>query len=401
MVLVGLDAGRLLVADQVGIVHVLQADGSRRAEPFLDLRPKLCPLNQGFDERGLLGLSLHPAFQENRKLYVYYSAPLRSGLSTNWNHTAHLSEFTVNPEGSKVDLTTERVLLRVDQPYFNHNGGRTAFGPDGYLYLGLGDGGNGNDQGHDRSPVGNAQDLTTLLGKILRLDVDRPGAGLAYGIPADNPLIGRVGARPEIFAWGIRNPWGMTFDRGGAHDLLAADVGQGRYEEINLIRKGRNYGWNQREGHHAFDPNNPGKIDVEGVMQPADRSALEDPVLEYRNLNTFPKDPQALGISVTGGYVYRGKSLAHLHGKYIFADWSRQWAVPDGRLFTATRTADAPWKPEPLPVASHPDFKLGAYVIAFGEDADGEVYVLTSQRAGLTDRTGVVWKLAPAPPTGR
>ncbi len=398
MVVTSLDDRRLLTADQAGVVYVLDRNGSRRAEPFLDLRSKLCPLNKGFDERGLLGLALHPKFAENRKLYVYYSAPLRPGVSTNWNHTAHLSEFTVSPDGARAILGSERVLLEVDQPYFNHNGGRIAFGPDGFLYLGLGDGGNAHDVGHDRSPAGNGQDLTTVLGKILRVDVDHPADGKLYGVPADNPLIGRHPARAEIFAWGLRNPWGMSFDRAGNRDLIAADVGQGRYEEINLIRKGGNYGWSQREGFHAFDPKNPGRIDVTGVMQPAEGSGLVDPVLEYKNLNTFPKDPQALGISVTGGFVYRGKALPHLQGRYVFADWSRQWAVPDGRLFAATPVAGKPWASEPLPVASHPDQKLGAYVVAFGEDAEGELYVLTNQRAGLLDQTGVVWKLVPASP---
>lgn len=399
VVVVSLDAERLLVADQIGLVQVIDPDGRVRPEPFLDLRSRLTRLNRGFDERGILGLALHPEFLENRKLYVYYSAPLRASMPTNWNHTSHLSEFRVTPDRARVDPESERVLLRIDQPYFNHNGGRVEFGPDGLLYISSGDGGNAHDVGFDRSPAGNGQDLTTLLGKILRIDVNRSEDGRPYGIPTDNPFLGVTAARPEIFAWGLRNAWGMSFDRGGSRELIAADVGQGRYEEVNLIRRGANYGWNQREGRHAFDPNQPGKVDLEERVQPADREALVDPIIEYKNLNAFPNDPEGAGISVTGGYIYRGSALPHLQGRYVFGDWSRQWAVADGRLFVATRPTAADrtgWAMEPLPVASHPSGSLGGYLVAFGEDARGELYVMTTQRAGLVDQTGVVWKLVPA-----
>lgn len=394
-----LDDQHLLVVDQIGVVQVLGPDGARRTEPFLDQRPCLTRLKGGFDERGLLGLALHPRFRENRKIYLYYSAPLRESCPTNWDHTVHLSELTVSPDFSRADPASEKVLLHIDEPYFNHNGGRMAFGPDGLLYIGVGDGGNANDLGHDRAPTGNGQDLTTLLGKVLRLDVDHPGDGRPYGIPADNPFVGKAPARPEIYAWGVRNPWGLSFDRGGGHELFAADVGQGRYEEINLIVRGGNYGWNLREGRHPFDPRNPSAIEVRGLAIPSDRSALVEPILEYKNLNAFATDPEGAGLSVTGGYVYRGRALPHLQGRYVFGDWSRQWAAPDGRLFVATRPSrpDAPWTMEPLPVASHPDLKLGAFVVGLGEDAAGELYVLTTQRAGPVERTGVVWKLVPTP----
>ncbi len=399
MVVANLDAQRLLIADQVGLVYVLQPDGSRRPDPFFDLRPKLTKLNNGFDERGLLGLALHPGFATNRRLFVYYSAPRRETCPTNWDHTTHISEFTVTPDLARVDTASEKVLLAINQPYFNHNGGRIGFGPDGFLYIGVGDGGNANDEGHDRSPVGNAQDLTTLLGKFLRIDVDHPTPDRPYGIPTDNPLINRQGARPEIYAWGIRNPWGWSFDRGGQRELFSADVGQNRYEEVNIIRRGGNYGWNQREGLHPFNPKKPGSLSDDELMVPSDRSAFLDPIVEYKNVNLFAKDPGALGISVTGGCVYRGRALPHLEGRYVFADWSRQWAVPDGRLYFASRPKDAAtkrWSVEPLPVVSHPDQKLGVYVLAFSQDAEGELYVLTTQRTGLTDRTGAVWKLVPA-----
>lgn len=397
--LLSLDAKHLLVGDQIGLVHVLDASGARRAEPFLDIRPKLTRLNQGFDERGLLGFALHPKFPEVRRVFAYYSAPRSASCPTNWDHTSHISAFTVTPDLQRVDPASEQVLLQIDQPYFNHNGGRLAFGPDGFLYIALGDGGNANDQGFDRSPTGNAQDLTTLLGKFLRINVDQPSDSKPYSIPTDNPLIGKSPARPEIFAWGIRNPWGISFDRGGARELFAADVGQGRYEEVNIIRNGGNYGWNPREGFHSFDPKNPVALSASQAAVPSDPSGFIDPVLEYRNFNTFGKDPEAYGISVTGGYVYRGKTLPHLVGQYIFGDWSRQFSVADGCLLAATRPSDPAnraWSVRRLPVAAFPDHKLGAYVLAFGEDADGELYVLTTQRGGLVDRTGAVWKLVPS-----
>jgi glucose/arabinose dehydrogenase len=403
VVLIPLDPQRLLVVDQIGLIHVMDRAGARRADPFLDLRAKLVRLNQGFDERGLLGLALHPEFRENRKIYLYYSAPRRPSRTPPWDHTSRLSEFTATPGFERLDPASERVLLEIDQPYFNHNGGRLAFGPDRFLYLGVGDGGNANDRGHDRAPAGNGQDLTTLLGKILRLDIHRAEDGRPYAIPGDNPLIGMPGARPEIFAWGLRNPWGIAFDRGGEHELFAADVGQARYEEINVIRKGGNYGWNLREGRHAFDPDKPMEVRESLAMQPSDRNELVDPIIEYKNLNAFPTDPQAQGVSVTGGSIYRGRALPHLAGRYVFADWSRQWAAADGRLFVGTRPAQGTgnWTIEPLPLSSHPDLKLGMYVLALGEDDSGELYVLTSQRAGLVDRTGAVWKLIPSEAASR
>lgn len=400
LTLTSLDDQRLLVADQIGLVHVLDAQGSRRPEPFFDIRPKLTRLNQGFDERGLLGFALHPGFKENRLVYAYYSAVRRASCPTNWDHTSHISEFSVTPDLVRVDLASERLLLQIDQPYFNHNGGRLAFGPEGCLYVGVGDGGNANDQGFDRGPGGNAQDLTTLLGKFLRLDVDRRSPPLPYAVPADNPFLGKPPARAEIFAWGIRNPWGISFDRAGRRELFAADVGQGRHEEVNIIRLGANYGWSQREGRHPFDPKQANEPKSATAPAPSDPAEFAGPILEYPNYNTFRDDPEAYGISVTGGFVYRGRALPHLEGQYVFGDWSRQFGVADGHLLVASRPEGdlpGPWKTRRLPVASHPDHKLGMYVLSFGEDAAGELYVLTSQRGGLVDRTGAVWKLVPAP----
>lgn len=386
-------SGRILIADQVGTVHILNKEGKLEEKLFMDVRDRLTKLNEGFDERGLLGLALHPRFKENRRLFVYYSAPLREKAPTGWDHTSHISEFKVSGQDlMQVDMASERILLEIDEPQFNHNSGRLAFGPDGHLYISVGDGGNANDTGLGHPPQGNGQDVTTLLGKILRIDVDGKNP---YGIPSDNPFVDGKG-RPEIFAYGLRNPWGVSFDRGGAHELFAADVGQNAFEEVNIIIKGGNYGWHLREGFHCFDPKKPNSPPQDCPKVGANGEPLLDPILEYKNLKAFAKDAEARGISVTGGYVYRGKALPHLHGRYIFADWSRNWALPDGTLFVASRPSagdSKKWSMEPIELTT--PGKLGAYIVGFGEDGDGELYVLTNGRNSLSGKTGKVFKLVP------
>ena len=188
--------GSLLVVDQIGIVSIVSQSGVLKGQPFLALSDRLTKLNQGFDERGLLGLALHPSYAENGKLYVYYSAPLSAGAAADWDHTSRISEFTVRADDDqRVDMASERVLLEFDQPYFNHDGGCIAFGPDGYLYIASGDGGNANGVGRGHSEIGNSQDLSNLLGKILRIDINQ---GAPYSIPSDNPFTGE-NVRPEIY----------------------------------------------------------------------------------------------------------------------------------------------------------------------------------------------------------
>jgi glucose/arabinose dehydrogenase len=385
---------RLLIADQVGVVKVLSEGGGLDATPFLDLTSRTVKLNQGFDERGLLGLVLHPKFPKVRKIYACYSAPLRSGGPAEWDHTSRVSEFTVTAGPKPVaDLASERVVLEIDEPYFNHNSGRLAFGPDGYLYIASGDGGNQNDVGRGHSPSGNGQDKNTLLGKILRIDVDR---GQPYGIPRDNPFV-KGGGRPEIWAYGLRNPWGMSFDRGGKRELFAADVGQTLYEEINLITKGGNYGWSLCEGSVGF---NPASNKVALAVAPktgAGGERLIEPIVAYKNVNGFPKDPGTVGISVTGGYVYRGKAMPALRGKYVFADWSSHWALPRGMILVATppaRGQQGPWSLAKAEIASHPK-GLGGYIVAMAEDESGELYALTNDTNALIGNKGKVYKLGP------
>ena len=390
-------SGRLLLVDQVGTVHVMKKDGTLADTLFLDARSRLAKLNEGFDERGLLGLALHPRFAENRRISIAYSAPLRDNSLqlAKWDNTLTISEFKVmENDRAQVDATSERVLLQIHKPWFNHNGGCLAFGPDGFLYISVGDGGNGNDTGRGHTAgLGNGQDTSTLLGKILRIDVDQ---GDPYAIPSDNPFANAEKGRPEIYAYGLRNSWRMSFDRGGSHELFAAEVGQTMFEEVNLIVNGGNYGWNVREGFHCFDPKAPNKPPEDCAKVDASGQPFIDPILEYKNINGFKRDPEAKGISVTGGYVYRGKALPPLTGKYIFGDWSRNWALPDGALFVASPPASGDskrWTLDPLELASG---KVGAYITAFGQDADGELYVLTNGKNALTGKTGKVFKLVKA-----
>jgi len=391
MVPMGDGSGRMLIADQVGTVHVLSKKGKLEEKLYLDLRSKVTKLNEGFDERGLLGLAPHPEFKRNHRLFVYYSAPLRSGAPEGWNHTAHLSEFKASANG--VDLSSERVIFELDEPAFNHDGGCIAFGPDGYLYIAIGDGGDANDAGIGHSPQGNGQDTSNLYGTICRIDVNQ---GTPYGIPADNPFATGKGKK-EIYAYGLRNPWRISFDRGGTHQLFAADIGQTLYEEVNIIVKGGNYGWRVREGFHCFDPNNPNKSPADCSTTGPDGKPFQDPILEYKNANGFRRDREAHGISVTGGYVYRGKAIPALQGHYVFGDWSSNWALPRGTLLSGTPPSgeSRKWTLNTLEVANLSPTGLGAYVTAFGQDEEGELYVLTNGRNSLTGTTGKVFKLVP------
>lgn len=389
-------SGRLLVADQAGVVYLLGKDGKRQEQPFLDLRSKIVKQNQGMEERGLLCIALHPQFRENRKLYVYYSAPKRAGAPADWDHTAHVSEFRVSTSEPPVALPdSERVLLQIDEPDWNHNSGRIAFGPDGYLYMSVGDGGAPNDVGvRGHAPEGNGQHLQTLLGKVLRIDVDH---GEPHGIPSDNPFADGVKGMPEIYAYGVRNPWGLSFDRGGSHSLILTDVGQDRWEEVNLIVKGGNYGWRVREGYEGFDPKNSNKPPENAPKVDADGKPFIDPVMVYKTLRGMGKDPNSYGVTSVGGYVYRGKALPELTGYYVFADWSRSMGFGMGTLIVASGPdhagTDGRWTSSPLRLPGHPDGHVTGFVWALGQDEDGELYVLTNGANMVHGDRGKVYKL--------
>ncbi|MCA9135449.1 MAG: PQQ-dependent sugar dehydrogenase, partial [Planctomycetales bacterium] len=290
--------------------------------------------------QGLLGLAIHPKFKSNGKFYVYYSDA--------GNTKSVVSQFSVSKDDpNKADPESEVVLMEIEQPYQNHNGGSIEFGPDGYLYIGLGDGGDRND------PQANGQNLSTLLGSILRIDVDHPADGKNYGIPADNPFVKTAGARPEIYAFGVRNPWRLSFDS-KTGDFWMGDVGQELWEEVNVVTKGGNYGWSTREGTNSFGNLPP----VAGVSEPI------DPVWQYDH---------RIGRSITGGRVYRGTRMPELAGKYLYADYVTRtvWALsfdPETKRATANEQVFSNGGPDP--------------VLAFGEDENGEVYYFVENTRG-------------------
>lgn len=397
--------GRLFIADQVGVVKILDANGTLLEEPFLNVSSKMVKLGQGYDERGLLGLAFHPDYRDNGRVFVYYSAPLRSGAPGDWNHTNLLSEFTVSSsDPNKVDMNSEKVLMQVDLPYMNHNGGQIRFGPDGYLYIPTGDGGRADDTGIGHTPViGNAQDLTNLLGKVLRIDVNNASNGMPYGIPADNPFLGNRSVMHEIYAYGLRNPAFASFDSQSGL-MFIGNAGQDLFESAYIIVKGGDYGWNIREGTHCFDPGHskqpPASCRTTGYMG----EPLIGPIVELGH---------DIGQTIVGGYVYRGKAMPDFQGRYIFGDWSSYTPPNNGTLLAATPPAGwmwsmptsadnltpsdmQMWTTEEIQVATNASGRLGEYVRGFGEDSDNEVYIMTSQMAGPSGTTGKVYKIVPA-----
>lgn len=394
---------RLFVVDRPGVVYVLGADGTRAETPFLDITDRVVDLDPGYDERGLLGFAFHPDFATNGLAYAYYSAPLREGAPEGWNHTAHLSEFAMNADGSALDPASERILLEIDQPQMNHNGGEVLFGNDGYLYLGLGDGGAANDVAEGHPPMGNGQDITTLKGSILRLDVDSRTGDLPYGIPSDNPFANGIDlpagyewsgdtARPEIYLWGLRNPYRFSADpETGA--LVVADVGQNMWEEINYVTAPGNLGWNLREGAFGFSPDDPNAVIHESDAVPPVGDAFVEPVLTYAHPGVAEElgAPEELniadrGISVSGGYIYRGSAIPELEGYYVFGDWSQSFQEPGGKFFVAQVNDGSEWQ-------FLLDRQLDEFVLAFGRDGNGELYVLTTDLPGPSGDTGKVYRV--------
>lgn len=378
---------RYFVIEQFGRVQVLDSDGELGAQPVLDIRNKIVDQFADFDERGLLGIAFHPQFQDNGKFYVSYSARLNFQGTLDkmfwWDHTNVVEEYVMNDDDATANASAGRIVSSIDWPQFNHNGHWIAFGPDDMLYISTGDGGYANDWGIGHNVTeGNGQDLTSLHGKILRIDVD---GDAPYGIPDDNPFVDDGEARPEIWAYGLRNPWRCSFDMEGG-DLICGDVQQNSYEEVNLISAGDNLGWRVKEATHCFDyaePNShPESCEDEGMV---------DPILEYKNCTAVPVGCQ--GISVTGGYVYRG---AHepWNGTYFFGDWSKSFGAMDGQLFAATKGDGDEWTMEEVTVEGMEG--PIPYVLAFAQDAEGEVYVLTSVTTGPVGGMDTIYKIVPA-----
>jgi len=376
---------RRFIVEQIGLIKILMPDGKVLDEPFLNIRHKIVRQIPDFDERGLLSLAFHPDYRSNGRFYVAYSGPLRGdadlGKKLWYSHTNYVSEFKVSKDANKANVLSERIISQIDWPQFNHNGHWIGFGPDGYLYISTGDGGYANDWGIGHNVTkGNGQDMSALHGKILRVDVNK---GDPYDVPADNPFVGKQDIAPEIWASGLRNPWRCSFDMGGSKELFCADVGQNSYEEVDIITKGGNYGWRVREGKHCFDYVNPN-------THPAtcESTGMIDPILEYKNCNVTA---DCKGLSITGGYVYRG-SHGPWQGKYFFGDWSTKFGVKDGRLYVATPNGSA-WTMEDVKVSNIPGFN--SYVLGFGQDADGEVYVTTQDTTGPVGGLAKVYKIAP------
>lgn len=313
---------RLFIVEQAGTIRVMPDDGGQ-ASLFLDIRPRV----RAGGEQGLLGLAFHPSYSTNRRFFVYYTRTADGAIV--------VAEYAASPGNPGLADSTERVLLTIPHPSFsNHNGGMLAFGADGYLYIGVGDGGSGND------PFNNAQNRNALLGKLLRIDVDRQSGGLPYAIPPSNPFAGFIDGRDEIFAYGLRNPWRFAFDRQTAQ-LWVADVGQGSREEVNTpIQHGGNYGWRVFEGSTCTG-NDPALCVSSNYLFP---------VFEYAHTGGR--------CSITGGYVYRGSNNSLPQGLYVYGDFC------SGEIFTWNGTTQQVLSDTTLSISS------------FGEDDDGEIYVV-------------------------
>ena len=282
---------------------------------------------------------------------------------------------------NKADANSERIVSQIDWPQFNHNGHWIGFGPDSMLYVSTGDGGYANDWGIGHNVMtGNGQDLTDIHGKMLRIDVNKPD-----GIAADNPFVGRSDAKPQIWAYGLRNPWRCSFDMGGDKALMCGDVQQNSWEEVDIIAKGTNMGWRRMEGDKCFDFQKP-----DNHPASCDKTGLTEPVMVYANCTAVKQN--CMGISVTGGYVYRG-SHQPWQGKYIFGDWSKAFDAMDGQIFVATKGSDGKWTMEKAVVEGMDKLP---YMLAFAQDEKGEVYALTSISTGPVGGHDKVYKIVPA-----
>lgn len=398
-------SGRLFVVEQTGTIRVISPEGEVLEEPFLDVTDRIVELDDGYTERGLLGLAFHPQYADNGRFFVYYSAPLAEGAPEGWDHTSHLSSFQVSADDENVaDAASEQVIMTVDQPQSNHNGGHITFGLDGYLYIPLGDGGGADDtdEGHTED-LGNAQDLTNVLGSILRIDVDTPGeGGQAYSIPADNPFVDREDVPSEIWANGVRNPYDISVDSEGEYSILVSDAGQELFEEVSIANAGDNLGWNIREGTHCFDPENTETPPEQCADTGADGEPLVHPVIEYHRSD--------FGTVIAGSYLYRGTELSNYQGQLFFVDWnSATTDESDGALFVAepgdqmaaTGVDEGLWEFERVELQL-PDGETeegegtGFYITAIAADAEDELYLLTNTAATPEEDAGAVYRLVPA-----
>jgi glucose/arabinose dehydrogenase len=329
-------SNRAFVVQQAGSIRIV-ASGSLLSSPFLDITAKV----SSGGEMGLLGLAFHPQFTQSHLFYVHYDRTV-AGQTQSVIAEYHVSAGDMNV----ADPNSERILLTVDQPFSNHKGGQIVFGPDGLLYIGLGDGGSGGD------PMGNGQNLQTMLGKMLRIDVNHQSGGKQYAIPPSNPFA-NGGGLPEIFAYGLRNPWRFSFERGGTR-LFVGDVGQDAFEEVDILESGKNYGWNVMEGLHCYNPSTSCTM-----------TGLTMPILEY---------PHRDGEAVIGGFIYKGTAISGLSGAYVFGDYI------SGTIWRLVESPPGTWTRSTL-------LSSGRNISSFAQDTSGELYVL--------DYSGSVLQLAP------
>lgn len=405
-------ANRLFVTDQTGKIWSVDLSTGQKTL-FGDLTPLLATLGNvspgsKYDERGLLGLAFHPEYQMNGRVFTFQTEPWKGpadfstepGLRANCRQNdprfiAHpcqsvLTEWNVldptDPD-TTIDPTSQRELLRIDKPEYNHNGGSLQFGPDGMLYISVGDGGFGDDQGPGHVGGGNAQSLAPLnvLGKIVRIDPDgSDSANGRYGIPADNPFVGSRGA-DEIWAYGFRNPYRISFDQ-ATGKLWTADTGQDNIEEVDVVTRGGNFGWRVKEGTFVFHPGSASSSE-DGFLTRGDVAGLADPIAEYDH--TAPND-EVNGEAAIGGYVYRGTSVPQLVGRYVFGDYSHEAdeGIPSGRLFMVDASGAAIHRVRIVLVDGAEDLPL--FVDGFAMSTAGELYVLGNTTGTLAGRTGVL-----------
>ncbi|MCK5010201.1 MAG: PQQ-dependent sugar dehydrogenase, partial [Deltaproteobacteria bacterium] len=390
-------SGRIFIVDQIGQIRIIDSSGTLLPEPFLDVSDRLVDLGFDgpgtFDERGLLSLAFHPDFVNNGRFFIFYTVPLNEGDPEGFDSRSRISEFLVSQsDPNMADFESEMILLEILEPQFNHDGGQLAFGPDGYLYISIGDGGNANDIGLGHTPdLGNGQDPSNPLGTILRYNADTPGDLI---VPDSNPFVDNPNILDEIYAYGLRNPWRFSFDTGGERRLFCSDAGQDLYEEVDIIVAGGNYGWNIKEGLKCFDPDNPTNPPTQCPSIDANGEPLIGPIIEY---NHFNENGEVVHTVAIGGFVYRGNEIPELVGHYVFGDWSSDFNSPDGSIFIAEENQTGTWQfAEAILEGEDIDERLNRFVLGFGQDADGEVYVLTSTTNNPTGNTGQVFKIVPA-----
>ena len=357
------NAKLLYIVEQAGLIKIIN-DGKKLSRPFFDINKRVVNPNRPGDERGLLGFAFHPNHTNNGKFYINYM--------DNDGNTI-ISEFYTNSE-LRADHKSERIILKLKQPYGNHNGGDIQFGPDGYLYISIGDGGKAGD------PLNAGQDLSSLFGKIIRIDIDQK----PYGIPKSNPFFGQKDKREEIWAWGLRNVWRFSFDK-QTGDKYLADVGQNKWEEVNFepasSKGGLNYGWRIMEANHCYDPKE--NCPTEGLIKPIIEypNDANHPAFAFRIIEELSfSETDVEGCSVTGGYVYRGQKIKSMQGQYIFGDYcsGNIWTlkVVNGKAINFKN------RTEEINIGGG---EFTTYISSFGQDSDGEIYII--------DYNGGIYKL--------